>query len=1190
LAAALPSTFTHLHLHTHLSLLDGATRIDDLMAKVKADGGKAVAVTDHGNLFAVVPFYEAARKAGVKPIIGLETYMAPGDRRSKETKGVADASYHLLLLARDNTGYRNLLKLSSIAYREGFYYKPRIDKDVLREHAGGLICTSACLGGEIPQALLADRRKDAEAIARIYLGIFGEENFYIELQDHGLPEQKTVNPLLHDLARRLGIGVTVANDVHYLSPDDVRAHDVLCCINTGAKLADEKRFKFESDQFYLKSRAEMQELFKDYPDALDTTEHLADLCNVDIEFGKTHAPVYHVPAGKTDRDYLRELVYAGATRKYAQITPEIRERIDYELEVIGSKGFSSYFLIVWDFVSYARAEGIPCGARGSGCSTVVGYCLNLSAPDPLRYELYFERFMDPDRDEMPDIDIDICQVGRERVIEYVRKKYGHVAQVITYGTLKAKAVVKDVSRVMGLGFEEANALTKLIPEELKMTVDKAMSQEPELQRLYRENDKIRDVIDISRRLEGLARHVGVHAAAVVISDNPLDDLVPLYRAENSEQTVTQFDGPGVEKCGLLKMDLLGLKTLSVIERARQLVRQNHGLDLDLEKLDLTDQKVFALFARGDTKGVFQFESGGMRDVLMKMRPTCVEDLIAANALYRPGPMAYIDQYVTRKHGDKWTTPHPIMTEVLQETYGIMVYQEQVSRLVNRLGGIELKKAFRLAKAISKKKTSIIESMREPFLVGVGDKGVKREVAEQIFADVLEFGKYAFNKAHSTGYALVAFQTAFLKVYYPAEYMAALLAFEMDSTDKVVEHIEECKKMGLDIAPPDVNVSQETFTVVRGKGDRPTIRFGLAAIKGVGSKAVGAILAARNKGGTFRSIFDFCERVDLASVNRAVLEALIKCGAFDSTGAMRKALMLVLDDAIAQGASLAADRRSGQMSLFGGPGIEKIEPKMPNAQWNEAEMLAHEKAVLGFYVTRHPLSAHEETLRKYASARTVDLVRFTEGSEVTVGGMISKIRTVPIKNGTSAGKKMGIVTLEDLHGQIEVILFPKELEKFQSQLALETVVFFKGQVDRRRQEPSLRVNDLIPLEAADERLSSMVLLRLGDDTPEETLKTLQQTIRRFRGDKPVFLELWTKERVKVTVRANPDYYVRPTPEFRQAVSQLLGSERLAILSAIRQTNPTAPPPPPPSPERAWRPHAGDYDASDETLSDAASPSD
>ena len=1131
MAAALPTTFTHLHLHTHLSLLDGATRVDALMAKVKEDGGKAVAMTDHGNLFAVVPFYEAAKKAGVKPIIGLETYMAPGDRRNKETKGVSDASYHLLLLARDNTGYRNLLKLSSIAYREGFYYKPRIDKEVLREHSKGLICTSACLGGEIPQALLADRRKDAEEIAKLYLDLFGEENFYIELQDHGLREQKDVNPLLHDLAHKLGIGVTVANDVHYLSHEDVRAHDVLCCINTGAKLEDEKRFKFESDQFYLKSRAEMQELFKNYPDALDTTERVAELCNVNIEFGKTHAPVYHVPAGKTDREYLRELVYEGATEKYGEITPDIRERIDYELEVIGSKGFSSYFLIVWDFVKFARSQGIPCSARGSGCSTVVGYCLNLSAPDPLRYELYFERFMDPDRDEMPDIDIDICQVGRERVIEYVRKKYGHVAQVITYGTLKAKAVVKDVGRVMGLGFEEANALTKLIPEELKMTVDKAMGQEPELQRLYKESDKIRDVIEISKRLEGLARHVGVHAAAVVISDNPLDDLVPLYRAENSEQIVTQFDGPGVEKCGLLKMDLLGLKTLSVIERARQLVKQNHGVDVDLDKLDLTDQKVYVLFARGDTKGVFQFESGGMRDVLMKMRPTCIEDLIAANALYRPGPMAYIDSYVARKHGEKWTTPHQIMTDVLRETYGIMVYQEQVSRLVNRLGGIELKKAFRLAKAISKKKTSIIESMHEPFLVGVGEKGVKREVAEQIFADILEFGKYAFNKAHSTGYAIVAFRTAYLKVYYPAEYMAALLAFEMDSTDKVVEHIEECKKMGIDIAPPDVNVSQETFTVVRGKSDRPMIRFGLAAIKGVGSKAVGAILAARAKGGIFRSIFDFCERVDLSSVNRAVLEALIKCGAFDSTGAMRKALMVILDDAIAQGASLAADRRSGQMSLFGGPGIEKIEPKLPNVQWSEAEMLAHEKAVLGFYVTRHPLSSHEEMLRKYGSARTVDLVRYTDGSEVTVGGMISKMRAVPIKNGASAGKKMGIVTLEDLHGQVEVILFPKELDKFQPLLALETVVFFKGQVDRRRQEPSLRVSDVIPMEVADERLSSMVLLRLGDDTPEETLKALQQTIRKFRGDKPVYMELWTKGRVKVTVRANPDFYVRPTPEFK-----------------------------------------------------------
>jgi len=671
--------FSHLHVHTHFSLLDGATRIGALVAEVAAQGSPAVAITDHGNLFGVIPFYQAALKAGVKPIVGCEAYMAPGDRRERDARGMKEASYHLLLLAMNRAGYQNLMKLASIAYREGFYYKPRIDKEVLREHAEGLICTSGCLGAEIPQALMRDDRRAAEEIARFYLDLFGEERFYIELQDHGLEEQKLMNPELADMARRLGIGTVATNDVHYLEHADVEAHDVLCCINTGKQLEEQDRFKFASDQFYLKTPEEMAELFKDYPEALANTGRIARQCNCELEFGKVHAPVYRVPGKRTDEDYLRELVYEGAKERYGQVTDEIRDRIDYELSVIASKGFCSYFLITWDFVNYARSQGIPCGARGSACSSVLGYCLGLSAPDPLRYGLYFERFMDPDRDEMPDIDVDMCQNGREAVIDYVRQKYGHVAQIITYGTLKARAAVKDVSRVLGLGFDRANAITKLIPDALKMTIDKALDQEPALKKLYDADEQVRRVIDISRRLEGLARHTSVHAAGVVVADRPLDDLVPLCKPPNSDQLMTQYDGPSVELCGLLKMDFLGLRTLTVLERARQLAERNHGVKLDLDHLDLTDQKVYELFARGETKGIFQFESGGMRDVLMRMRPNRIEDLIAANALFRPGPMVHIDSYIARKHGESWTTPHPIMTDVLQETFGIMVYQEQVKR-------------------------------------------------------------------------------------------------------------------------------------------------------------------------------------------------------------------------------------------------------------------------------------------------------------------------------------------------------------------------------------------------------------------------------------------------------------------------------------------------------------------------------
>lgn len=1145
--------FTHLHVHTHYSLLDGATRIEALVERSKSQGSTAVAVTDHGNLFGVVPFYQAATRAGIKPIIGLETYMAPGDRRDRDAKGMKEASYHLLLLARNRTGYQNLLKLSSLAYREGFYYRPRIDKEILRQHSDGLICTSACLGGEIPQAILRDDRRAAEEIAKMYLDIFGEEHFFIELQDHGLEEQRRTNPALADIARRLGIGIVASNDVHYLEHADVEAHEVLCCISTGKKLSDDDRFKFQADQFFLKTPQEMYALFKDYPEALANTQRIADMCDLQLEFGKVKAPVYHLPEGETADAYLRKLVYERAERKYRPLTPEIRERIDYELGVISSKGFSSYFLIVWDFVNYARSQGIPCGARGSACSTVVGYCLGLSAPDPLRYELYFERFMDPDRHEMPDIDIDICQEGREAVIDYVRRKYGHVAQIITFGTLKPRAAVKDVGRVLGLGFEETNNITKLIPEELKMTIDKALAAEPDLKRMYDQDPQVKKVIDISKRLEGLSRHVGVHAAGVVIADEPLDNTIALYQPPNSTQLITQFDGPSVEACGLLKMDFLGLRTLTVLERARQLAERFHGVKIDLDEVDLADQKVYELVARGETKGIFQFESGGMRDVVMKMRPNRIEDLIAANALYRPGPMVHIDAYVARKHGERWTTPHPIMTEVLGETFGIMVYQEQVSRLVNRLGGIELKRAFRLAKAISKKKTSMIEAEREPFLQGCEKNGVKRETGQQIFEDILRFGGYAFNKAHSTGYAIVAFKTAYLKVYYPVEYMAALLTFESGSTDKVVEYIDECKRMGIPVSPPDINSSENDFTVVQHNA-RQEIRFGLGAIKGVGEKAVAAIIAARQEGGRFESIFDFCERVELGAVNRTALEALIKSGAFDSSGAMRKALIDVLDDAITYGAQKAADRRSGQMSLFGG-GPEPMsasQPKISTEQWTEAEMLAHEKAVLGFYVTRHPLASHEEILLKYATASTGDLRQYVDGTDVTLGGMISKFRTVITRNGRNAGSKMGIVTCEDLRGQVEVVIFPKDLERWQGQLALDTLVFFRGKVDRRREEPSLRVTEVIPLENADELLSTAVVIRVsGATSSAESLQQLKQALARFPGDRPVFLELWTPGQLKVTLRVGGRMGVRPATDFLQAIEVVAGHGNVALLGPIRR---------------------------------------
>ncbi|MBK9120066.1 MAG: DNA polymerase III subunit alpha [Phycisphaerales bacterium] len=1156
-ATTAASSFVHLHVHSEYSLLDGACRVSELVKRCKALGMPAIALTDHGNLFGAIDFYTAAVAAGVKPIIGCEVYMAVGDRRDRELKVHGESSHHLLLLAQNLTGYRNLLKLASAGYLEGFYRKPRIDKEILRAHAEGLICTSTCLGGEIPQAFCRENAAEAKAIAEEYLRIFGPERFFIELQDHGIAEQRVINPELAGLARRIGVRTIATNDVHYLTHDDVEAHDVLCCIATRALVKDENRFKFEGDQFFLKSPEQMAAALPDFPEALANTRVVADMCDVTFDFTQRFAPRYEPPAGKSDDVYLRELVYAGAAEKYAEITAELRERIDYELDVISGKGFSSYFLIVWDFVNYARENNILALARGSGCSTVVGYCLGFSTAEPLHYGLYFERFMDPERDEMPDIDIDICMHRRQDVIEYVRQKYGHVAQIITFGRLKARAAVRDICRVLDVPLSEADRVAKLVPEELKMTIAKALEREPELQRLYREDPTIRKVLDIGRRLEGLARHASVHAAGVVIADVPLDTLVPLHKQSEGKEVTTQFEGPTVEKIGLLKMDFLGLRTLSQIQLACELVERNHGVRLDLDQLDLTDPRVYEMLARGETKGVFQFESGGMRDVLQKMKPNRIEDLIAANALFRPGPMEYIDEYVARKHGRKnWSTPHPIMTDVLAETYGIMVYQEQVSRLVNRLGDVPLRRAFRLAKAISKKKQSMIEAEHEPFLAGCEKNGVSRKIGEQIFQDILKFGGYAFNKAHSTGYALVAFKTAYLKTYFPAEFMAAVMTYEAGDTDKIAQYIEECRRIrhpdgtvGIAIKPPCVQSSDEQFTVVYdepvgGSARRGAIRFGLAAISGIGEKAVRAIRAARDAGGPFRDLFDFCERVDLVAVNRGVIEALIKAGAFDQTGAMRKALMNVVEQAIELGQAAQRDRRSGQMSIFGelDTVVTPPAPHVGREEWSDTEMLAYEKATLGFFITRHPLAQYETVVRRFSTHDTSDLMRLSDGQQVVLGGLVTKMRSVPIKYGRQVGRKLVLVTLEDFAGSVEVIVFPAQQEQAVPLLKPDAVVFVDGEVDRKREEPSVRVTRIVPLSDVVNLYCRELIVRIRSaGASGETMTRLRDQCQRYRGACPVYLELATPEGYLVTVQSQQSGRVQATMDFASAVGQLPGVE-------------------------------------------------
>jgi len=1025
--------FAHLHLHSQYSLLDGAVKFGPLFSRCKKLGMDAVALTDHGNMFGAVEFYQKALAAGVKPIIGIEAYIAPGSRFDKSGGGgVKENAFHLILLAENLTGYRNLMKLSSIGYTEGFYYRPRIDKEVLAEYNEGIICTTACVAGEVPAALARGDAKAARRAAESFLKIFGPERFFMELQHHESPDDTMpdVRAPMIDLAREMGVGMIVTNDVHFLDADDYEAHNALCCISTGKLVTDGTRMIYPPD-VYLKSPDEMRQMFADVPEACDNTLAIAERCNVELDLSSQHAPVYVPPDKSTPEEYLTRLVMKGARELYGTVTPEIQERIDRELEVIEGKGFSSYFLIVWDFCNFARENSIPVGARGSAVGTVVGYCLGICDVDPIKYDLLFERFMDPERNEMPDIDIDICQDGRARVLEYVREKYGEIAQIITFGTMKAKAVIRDVCRVLNVPLAEADRLAKLVPNELKMTLDKALEIEPDLKRAYDENEATRKVIDIGRKLEGLTRHASVHACGVVIADEALTNFLPLYKASGSDDVITQFEGPMVEKVGLLKMDFLGLKTLSVLSRSRGLVRDLHGVDIDLEKIDIHDPKVFEVFASGRTKGIFQFESGGMQDLLMKMKPDRIEDLIAANALYRPGPMTLIPDYIDRKHGAKWSVPHPIMTEVLRETHGIMIYQEQVMRICNRLGNIPLREAYTLIKAISKKKASIIAKEKQRFIDGCVEKGLTKDQAKHIFELIERFAGYGFNKSHSTRYAFVAYQTAYMKAHWPVEFMAALLTYEMDSTDKIVEYIGECQRMGIEVRAPDINESGVDFTPLyddEDKSGQRVIRFGLAAVKGVGGKAVEQIIEARKKTGRFKSLFHFCENVDLRAVNKQVLESLIKAGAFDRLGGNRHQMTAGLERAMEGGASLQSDKVKGQMNFFGQMAGEidyaEDHKRLPDVPpWPEPQMLAYEKQVLGFYVTSNPLSHHAEEINDYSTMNTAHLAKSTGEKQVVIGGMVTRIRYNITRNGRNAGAKMAVFVLEDLQGTCEVVLFP-----------------------------------------------------------------------------------------------------------------------------------------------------------------------
>ncbi len=1130
--------FTHLHLHSQYSLLDGAIAFKDLFKHCKDNGMDAVVLTDHGNMFGAIDFYTKALSEGIKPIIGIETYVALGSRHDKQkTNGTSsDAGHHLVLLAADNTGYRNLLKLSSIAYTEGFYYKPRIDKEILAEFSEGLIASSACLSGELPRSLLNGDAKAARAAAEQYAKIFGPENFYVEIQKHDTDDHPEVRQGLIDLANQMGLPLLATNDAHFLKEQDYEAHNVLCCISTGKMHNDPNRMIYPRD-VYVKTPAEMRQLFADVPEACDNTLAIAERCNVELDLSTHHAPVYHPPEKKKPEDYLRQLCYKNAEKLYGQVTEEIRNRMERELDVIISKGFASYFLIVWEFCDYAIRNGIPVGARGSGVGTLVGYCLGLCNVDPLKYDLLFERFMDPARAEMPDIDIDILQSGRGKVIDYVRQKYGHVAQIITFGTLKARAAIRDVCRVMDVPLGEADRLAKLVPESLGITIDDALQTEPQLKDAYDSDEKTRKVIDIAKKLEGKVRHASVHAAGVVVADQPLENFVPLYKASADDEVTTQFEGPTVEKVGLLKMDFLGLKTLDVIEHARKLAEKKHDIEIDIEHIPIADQKVFELFGQGKTKGIFQFESGGMQELLMRMKPDRLEDLIAANALYRPGPMSLIPDYIARKHGEKWTTPHPIMTEILQETYGIMVYQEQVMRIANRLGDIPLREAYKMIKAISKKKHKIIAAAREKFIIGCNEKGLSEKQATEIFELIEKFAGYGFNKSHSAAYALIAYQSAYLKANYPTQFMAALLTNSMTDTDKMALYIEDAKNMGIDILPPDINESLIDFTVIGPQG----IRFGLAAVKNVGRPAVEEMIHCRKKEGPFESFSDFCTRVDLRVCNRKVIESLIKVGAFDTIHGNRKQLLRVLDEALHKAQAFMKDRESGQLSMWElvSSGPPKLELDFQDVhEFSLRERLDMEKELLSFFVSGHPLDDYQGVLKTCHAISIADVHQFEDGDQVKIGGIVHGIKEIT----TKTGSQMAFANLEDQSGSLEMIVFPGVFEDTKALLMSPSPVLVTGKIDKKENaEVKLLVNKLRALDDIQPSTDDKIYIKVTNNS-RATMDRLRDILTREKGDTPVCL-YFPEERKLVEV--DTSMYGSKDPEFLRNISDLMGADCVKI---------------------------------------------
>jgi DNA polymerase-3 subunit alpha len=1149
------SDFVHLHLHSQYSLLDGANRLDDVINAAVAAGMPAVALTDHGNMFGAIEFYNRAKAANLKPILGVEAYMAQGSRLDR-TPG-RGSSNHLVLLARNETGYRNLLKLTSSAFLEGFYYKPRIDKELLRKHSDGLICLSACLKGEINERIVANQEKEAEATAREYLEIFGEGNFYLEMQDHGIPEQRLANEVLRRISRRTGIPLVVSNDCHYLRKDDAFAHDVLLCIGTQKTFSDPDRMKYASDNFYMKSASEMHDIFPDDHQAIENTLAIAERCDLTIPTGTYHLPEFTVPDGETLNSYFGRVARQGLEERLSELrgrnarrlqkNPEerYRERLEHEIRVIEKMGFAGYFLVVWDFIRYAKEHDIPVGpGRGSAAGSVVSWAMRITDIDPLQYDLLFERFLNPERISMPDIDIDFCMRRRGEVIHYVTEKYGRdrVAQIITFGTLAAKAVIRDVGRVMGVPYTKVDRVAKLIPDMTKSLV--LVAKENDLLRQEIEKDpEVKKIVEVGSRLEGLTRHASVHAAGVVITPRPLDELVPLYKVTkgDEEQIMTQWDMTIIEKLGLLKMDFLGLRTLTVIDDAFKILRQQ-GVEIDLDNLPLDDPETFRLFCEGRTSGIFQFESRGMTDLLRRARPEKFEDLAAFNALYRPGALSVgmVEIYIRRKLGtDKIKYILPETREILEETYGVIVYQEQVMLIAVKVAGFSMAEADALRKAMGKKNAEAMAKMKEKFVSGAETRGVPRAKSSELWDYIEPFAGYGFNKSHSVAYAMLAFKTAYLKAHHPVAFMAAMLNSEMSSSDAIAKYVAECRNMGIAILPPDINESGYFFTVVDGK-----IRFGLGAVKGVGEGAIESLLEARRRLGRFASVGQVASEVDLRLANRKVFECMTKAGAFDGFGVHRAAVWSLLDDVIDYGQRRRREREDGQVSLFGGgmsgdggsslmrePDADpRIEP------WPERERVRYEKEALGLYLTGNPLTEHQALLDRFVTHSTVGLREGAEGT-VTVGGMISGFNRVKIKSGPNAGKLMGRFVLEDLEGSLPVTLFASQLEKFGHLLADDAAVLVKGQVRERSSDIELTVEEIIPLETLGPALAEVELV-LQPSLSTGKMRELRDLLVEHAGKVPVTLQLQLPDRT-VWIAPRSTFKVQFGPELAASIESILG---------------------------------------------------